>query len=216
MFILGSNIAFYEAKQKPVWVSLATACVCMGWKCIFMCQYVCDEDNEIICTYDCVCAVAAMSGDFCCVAGWELSAVGSRSFRLRRWKQRSQTGLVRQDTLTLTTHKYKVTYANYTEAACTGHKGHKNTWTKGWEKKNISVKTVSRETKNKATHACTHRESPPCSTAIVLHQPKMDKPSWYSSQLVAIYNHISTNIHLMAVVAVSQQTRHVMGWCGED
>lgn len=100
----GSNVTLSEAKQKT----------CSGWfgLCVwpanvslfvFMCV-------KIVCAYACV--FVCVSGDICCVVGWELSAVGCESPRLRRWKPRSQPGLVGQEALALTTHRYKVTRAS--------------------------------------------------------------------------------------------------------
>lgn len=123
---------YFGVKRHTVWGKTKT---CLGWFRLCMCVYglemylyvsICVWWGawDYMCTYHSVCmrVFAAVSGDICCVVGWELSAVGCESLRLRRWKPRSQPGLVGQDTLALTTHRYKVTHANikrYTQTACT-------------------------------------------------------------------------------------------------
>lgn len=77
MFILGSNVTLSEAKQKKTCLGRFGLCV---WPTnvslfVFMCV-------KMVCAYACVCA--CVSGDICCVVGWELSAVGCESPRLRR------------------------------------------------------------------------------------------------------------------------------------
>lgn len=102
-------------------VGLYTVCVRMTETCVFIWKTV-----RVLCVWHSVhrtvCVFVAVSGDICCVVGWERSTVGRRSLRLRRWKLRSQPGPVGQDTLAHTTHKYKVTHANlktYTQSAHT-------------------------------------------------------------------------------------------------
>lgn len=133
------------------WLRLCM-CVCVLEMYLYMSVSVCDRGGECVrvwdyiqfvyawrkpvCLYErlyvyCACGIVyiglccvfvAVSGDICCVVGWERSTVGRRSLRLRRWKLRSQPGPVGQDTLAHTTHKYKVTHANlktYTQSAHT-------------------------------------------------------------------------------------------------
>lgn len=133
------------------WLRLCM-CVCVLEMYLYMSVSVCDRGGECVrvwdyiqfvyawrkpvCLYErlyvyCACGIVyiglccvfvAVSGDICCVVGWERSTVGRRSLRLRRWKLRSQPGPVGQDRLAHTTHKYKVTHANlktYTQSAHT-------------------------------------------------------------------------------------------------
>lgn len=126
MFILGSNVTLYEAKQKPVCSGLDSACVC---ECvhrleIYLCVsvwlwqvYVCTFPEPVcvcklwqketahvsvcVCVFECLqqCLVTSAA----LLAGSE-AAGGCRSLRLRRWKPRSQPGPVGQDTHSLTQH----------------------------------------------------------------------------------------------------------------
>lgn len=132
-------------------VGLYTVCVRMTETCVFIWKTV-----RVLCMWHSVhrtvCVFVAVSGDICCVVGWERSTVGRRSLRLRRWKLRSQPGPVGQDTLAHTTHKYKVTHANlktYTQSAHTLITHTQQTYVSYTQQAGGHTSTQGRETKAK-------------------------------------------------------------------
>lgn len=99
MFILGSNVTLYEAKQKPVWAGLDSACVCVKGR-MYLCVCVCVRLYTVcvrmlwvcacvsMCTYEretlCVCGIVYIWLCVCCSVWWHL---------LRCWLRAERSGL---------------------------------------------------------------------------------------------------------------------------
>lgn len=107
---------YFGVKQNPIWAGLEPAWVINVLICVSVrvcvsapahaaslsvCLCACVTKRRVMCVRRSTCVVfAAVSGDICCVVGWEQITAGCRSLRLRRWKPRSQPGPVGQVTQT--------------------------------------------------------------------------------------------------------------------
>lgn len=128
MFILGSNVTLYEAKQKPVCTGLDSACAQTRNVSMCICTTVTGVCVDMLWAWVCVCKLwqklhmwecvcfrvfAAVSGDICCVVGWERSCRRLQEPQTKEMKAEVTTWTSgTRHTLAHATHKYKVTHAN--------------------------------------------------------------------------------------------------------